>query len=175
MKNNNLSLASQSDISLNRFHNISIPSMAILQCSVCELHNQKEAKESWEIHRNDLWILRHHPEPAPLTGWLLLDSKRHTEGPVDFTSKEAQNWGLIVQKASSLIKSLTNCQRVYTIAFGEGARHLHLHLIPRFEQEAATQSWAIADFYREVMNGSRKPANPNKIASIVKEARSLWS
>ena len=149
--------------------------MEILKCGVCNLHNQIQARKTWEILRTDLWIVRHHPDPAPLIGWLLLDAKRHITGPIDFNNAEAESWGLIVQKTSTLIKSLTKCDRVYLIAFGEGAKHLHLHLIPRYEKNVLTKSWSIADLYRGVINGSHKAANPNKINALVKEARNLWA
>ena len=102
---------------------------------------------------NDRWILRHHPDPAPLLGWCLLDAVRHLSGPSNFQPDEAMEWGLIVQQASTLVQSLSGCDRVYAIAFGEGARHLHLHLIPRFADDPRTKAWTVADHYRGVEAG----------------------
>ena len=81
-------------------------------------------QDRYEIFRNDLWVLRHHPDPAPLLGWFLLDSRRHCSGPIEFTTAEASAWGGAVQQASRLVQRLTQCDRVYAIAFGEGAQHL---------------------------------------------------
>ncbi len=52
---------------------------------------------------------------------MLLDTLRHCSGPVDFTTDEAIGWSIAVQQASQLVRQLTQCGRVYTIAFGEGA------------------------------------------------------
>ena len=109
-------------------------------CPICALHGEAAAVDAWEIARSDLWLLRHHPDPAPLPGWLLLDARRHLPGPVAFTDAEAAGWGGAVRAASRLVQQLTGCERVYAIAFGEGAPHLHLHLIPMAAVAAAQAS-----------------------------------
>lgn len=143
-------------------------------CGVCRLHQDLDGRSRYEIGRGPFWVLRHHPEPAPLAGWLVLDARRHVGGPLDFLPEEAAAWGSAVQQASQLVQALTACDRVYAIAFGEGARHLHLHLIPRFAGEAASEAWAVADLYREVQKGMRAPADPSEVADLVNEGRTLW-
>ena len=142
-------------------------------CPICELHANPAAREHFEIQRTELWVLRHHPDPAPLPGWLLLDSLRHCSGPVDFTESEASEWGCAVRDASHLVRQITGCERVYAIAFGEGAQHLHLHLIPRHLDEPASKAWAVADLYREIDRGARAAADPVAVASLVQRCRSL--
>jgi len=139
------------------------------QCSVCLQHKNPVASERYEISSNTLWILRHHPDPAPLTGWLLLDARRHMGGPLEFTPEEASAWGAAVQQASLLVQQLTGCHRVYAIAFGEGAHHLHMHLIPRFGSEPASEAWKVADLYRAVTAGSRPAAAPAAVAEFVEQ------
>ncbi|MGE4582480.1 MAG: diadenosine tetraphosphate hydrolase, partial [Synechococcus sp.] len=58
-------------------------------CPICELHHDQKMRKRYEIKRSGLWVLRHHPDPAPLPGWMLLDTLRHCSGPVDFTTDEA--------------------------------------------------------------------------------------
>ena len=143
-------------------------------CGVCELHGTVGASLSrYEIARTPLWVLRHHPDPSPLVGWLFLDTLRHVGGPAYFTPDEAAAWGLAVQQASQLVRQLTGCDRVYAIAFGEGARHLHLHLIPRFGDDPATAAWLIADHYRSVERGERPAADSALVANLVDRAQSL--
>ena len=143
-------------------------------CGVCRLHHDPEARRRYEIHRDPHWILRHHPDPAPLAGWLLLDASRHIGGPIAFNPAEAAAWGGAVQQASRLVQQLTGCDRVYAIAFGEGARHLHLHLIPRVATEPASEAWAIADLYRAMTAGTRPAADPEQVAALVQQGRALW-
>ena len=144
-------------------------------CAICQLHADAEARERYEIWRSELWVLRHHPDPAPLSGWLLLDSLRHCPGPVDFSEAESADWGRAVRDASHLVKLITGCQRVYAIAFGEGAQHLHLHLIPRHLDEPSSKAWAVADLYRAMDAGDRAASDPASVASLVQRCRSLIS
>ncbi len=144
-------------------------------CAICQLHLDPQAQERYEIQRSELWVLRHHPDPAPLPGWLLLDSLRHCSGPVDFTEAEASCWGSAVRDASDLVKQITGCERVYAIAFGEGAQHLHLHLIPRHLNEPASMAWAVADLYRAMDRGDRAAADPDAVAAMVQRCRALIS
>ncbi|MBM5784892.1 MAG: diadenosine tetraphosphate hydrolase [Cyanobacteria bacterium K_DeepCast_35m_m1_288] len=147
------------------------PVNSIQNCGVCGLHSDSDARQRYEISRSPLWILRHHPDPAPLPGWLLLDARRHLAGAIAFTTEEAAAWGGAVQQASQLVQALTRCDRVYAIAFGEGARHLHLHLIPRCGSEPATEAWRVADLYRAVARGAHPPADPETVRALVERAR----
>ncbi|MBD2423361.1 diadenosine tetraphosphate hydrolase [Cyanobium sp. FACHB-13342] len=140
-------------------------------CAICAVHHDASSRGQYEIARGRLWLLRHHPDPAPLPGWLLLDSCRHLAGPADFTPLEAQAWGPAVRWASALVRELTACDRVYAIAFGEGAPHLHLHLIPRFAQDPQTAAWSVADHYRAVAAGGRAAAPSQQVADLVARAR----
>ena len=142
-------------------------------CPICDLHHDVGQQQKYEIYRDDLWVLRHHPSPSPLVGWLLLDSLRHCSGPIDFSVNEASNWGLAVQDACSLVKQLTKCDRVYSIAFGEGAQHLHLHLIPRLIVNPATKAWSVADHYRSVESNETKQVSDDYVNEFVFKARQL--
>jgi diadenosine tetraphosphate (Ap4A) HIT family hydrolase len=147
--------------------------MADSTCAICLFHADPAMASALEIGRSDLWLLRHHPLPAPLAGWLLLDSRRHLAGPLAFTDQEADSWGRSVRAASQLVQRLTGCDRVYAIAFGEGAPHLHLHLIPRFAADPASAAWSVADLYRAVERGDRPPADSDGVAALVAEGRKL--
>lgn len=146
---------------------------AAASCPICRLHGDPAAMSAWEIARSDLWLLRHHPDPAPLAGWLLLDARRHCAGALAFSDREASGWGGAVREASLLVQRLTGCERVYAIAFGEGAPHLHLHLIPRFAADPASAAWSVADLYRAVQAGERAPAEPARVQELVERARQL--
>jgi hypothetical protein len=125
------------------------------------------------IGRFGPWLLRHHPLPSPLLGWLLLDTVRHVGGPADFNAAEAAGFGAMLQRSSALVREMSGCERVYAIAFGEGARHVHLHLIPRHAADPASEAWRVADLYRAVAQGERAPADPQAVARLVARARVL--
>ena len=88
-----------------------------------------------------------------------------------FDPAEARDWGVVVQRASLLVRKATGCERVYIIAFGEGAQHLHLHLIPRQIKEDSTKAWAVADHYRAVEQNLQPSADPNLVEEMVHNAR----
>ena len=90
-----------------------------------------------------------------------------------FDPQEAASWGRAVQDASQLVQQITGCDRVYAIAFGEGARHLHLHLIPRFAEDPLTSAWLVADLYRAVQGGQRAAAEPTQVQTMVELARRI--
>ena len=144
-------------------------------CSICKIHSNLELKNKYEIVATDHWLIRHHPEPYPLNGWLLLDSQRHIQDASKFTHDESLSWGVTVKKATDLVKEITKCDRVYLIAFGEGAPHLHLHLIPRFIHEDQTKAWAIADYYRNITYGNIKHVKANEVKASVEKARKIWT
>ncbi len=147
--------------------------MAAAHCPICALHSSTPDRARYEIARGPLWLLRHHPDPSPLAGWLLLDARRHLAGPLGFSAEEASGWGGAVQAASQLVQQLTGCERVYAIAFGEGAQHLHLHLIPRHLSDPASCAWSVADLYRAVERSERPAAEPQAVAELVQRARLL--
>ena len=87
---------------------------------------------------------------------------------MDFTAVEASDWGRAVCDASRFVKQITGCERVYAIAFGEGAQYLHLNLILRHLNEPASKAWAmIADLYRATDRGDRDAADLAALASMV--------
>ncbi len=143
----------------------------IMDCTICDLHANSSARYKYEIKSSSLWCLRHHPDPSPLEGWLILDSNRHLAGPIEFNSAEASSWGSAVCSASKLVKTITNCDRIYLIAFGEGARHLHLHLIPHVHTDELTRSWELADYYRLVLKEPDKAVTPLSVEKMVTKAR----
>ncbi|MFO0963302.1 MAG: hypothetical protein U0625_10420 [Phycisphaerales bacterium] len=145
-------------------------------CEVCRIHDaaapgyaQRFAPlEAW---RGPRWIVRHHLHPAPLVGWTFLCAARHVQGPADFNDAEAAGFGRALRTASQAVRALTGCDRVYAIAFGQGAPHLHVHLIPRFDAHEPTRAWAVADWYRAVERGEVPAADPAAVADFVARLR----
>lgn len=120
-----------------------------------------------------MWILRHHANPAPLVGWFLLDSVRCVRNAADFTDAEAAAFGSALRRACRLVRDACVVPRTYAIMFGEGAPHLHAHIVPRDPGIAATCAWSVADLYRDVDRGLRAPADPAAVADVVARVRML--
>ncbi len=136
-------------------------------CGVCEIHRNSGFADlvAWESER---WILRHHASPAPMAGWFLLDTKRHVPSAADFHADEEGEFAVVLGAAMRAIRSAVDVPRVYVIMYGEGAQHLHAHLIPRDPSQVGTAAWEVADWYRAVETGKRTPAQASDIARAVK-------
>jgi len=141
-------------------------------CDICRIHGDAARFGDLECHRGAHWLVRHHPLPSPLVGWTFLCAVRHVQGPADFTDAEADGFGRAMRAVSSAVRSITGCDRVYAIAFGQGAPHLHVHLVPRFDAEEGTRAWNVADWYRAVERGERPAADPAAVADFVRQLRS---
>ncbi|MBL9149933.1 MAG: diadenosine tetraphosphate hydrolase [Phycisphaerae bacterium] len=134
------------------------------ECSICRLL-ETARDDGLVVAEADRWVLRHHLPPAPLAGWLLLCARRHVQGPARLESDEdACEFGLMVRDAARALEVTTGALRVYAIAFGEGSQHLHVHLIPRLAAHPETAAWNVADWYRAVERGERRPASDAAIA-----------
>ena len=145
---------------------------AVPACDICRIHGDAARYGDLECHRGALWLVRHHPLPSPLVGWTFLCATRHVQGPADFTDAEADGFGRAMRTVSAAVRSITGCDRVYAIAFGQGAPHLHVHLVPRFDAEEGTRAWNVADWYRAVERGERPAADPAAVADFVRRLRS---
>jgi diadenosine tetraphosphate (Ap4A) HIT family hydrolase len=120
-----------------------------------------------------MWILRHHSNPAPLVGWFLLDSVRCVRSAADFTDVEAAAFGGALRRACRAVRTACGVPRTYAIMFGEGAPHLHAHIVPRDPGDPATCAWSVADLYRDVERGLRAPADPAAVDDAVARVRVL--
>ena len=105
------------------------------------------------------WTLRAHSAPAPIAGWCVLELTRKAATLDELTVQEAQELGLILSKVSAAVRQVTKCERTYVTCFAEAYRQVHAHIAPRHESDARTQSWAVADLYRQVQSGSTAPAD----------------
>ncbi len=75
--------------------------------------------------------------------------------------------GPVLRAASRAVREATGSLRVYAIAFGEGAPHLHVHLVPRRPGRDDTAAWRVADWYRAVERDPALAADPAQVAAMV--------
>lgn len=140
-------------------------------CAICAIHADAAGYGDLECHRGRRWIVRHHPLPSPLVGWSFLCAVRHVQGAADLDDAESAELGPALRAASRAVRDLTGCDRVYAIAFGQGAPHLHVHLVPRFDADESTRAWNVADHYRAVEAGAAPAADPSEVARFVARMR----
>jgi diadenosine tetraphosphate (Ap4A) HIT family hydrolase len=140
-------------------------------CAICSEISDPSKPQRLVIVVSERWIVRHHLLPAPLVGWCQLVSRRHVQGPASLDDEEAAEFGPALREVSRVIERWRGVLRVYAIAFGEGAPHLHAHLVPRYESRPETAAWGIADVYRDVAADRLPAAEPSEVARAIEELR----
>lgn len=108
--------------------------MAESECLTCSF-NRDPVAPGGRIYGDDLWVLEHAVEPIPMAGWLVLKPRRHVEAFADLTEGEAASFGPLVRSVTHALQELLNPAKIYLSMFmeAEGFAHLHVHIIPRFE------------------------------------------
>ncbi|MDA1007756.1 MAG: diadenosine tetraphosphate hydrolase [Planctomycetota bacterium] len=142
--------------------------LSIAACGVCEAREDRsaDARIAWS---DDRWILRHHEHPAPLAGWFKLESVAHIAEVADLDAVASAHFGVVASASSRAVRLVTGADRVYSIAFGEGARHIHMHLIPRMRSRNDTAAWNVADWYRRVANEPALAPSHEAVAEVVRQ------
>jgi diadenosine tetraphosphate (Ap4A) HIT family hydrolase len=82
------------------------------------------------VYSDELW----HAAILPgleVPGWLTLQTRRHTEQVTGMNAEEAATFGPRLVLISEAIKAVTDAERVYLYAFGDGVPHWHVLLAPR--------------------------------------------
>jgi diadenosine tetraphosphate (Ap4A) HIT family hydrolase len=82
------------------------------------------------IYEDEHWRIRHANE-TNILGYLILESKRHLLDLSQADESELLSYGPLLGALMKAIRSVTDCQRVYTFTLAEMVPHFHVHLIPR--------------------------------------------
>jgi diadenosine tetraphosphate (Ap4A) HIT family hydrolase len=84
---------------------------------------------------------------------------------------EEREFAFVLGACMRALRDVARAPRVYVVMFGEGAPHLHAHLIPRDAECEGTRAWAVADWYRAVERGERAAASANAVEGIIDAMR----
>ena len=105
------------------------------QCLTCQFNDNPDKSPGGWIKEYNYWILEHINEPIPILGWLVLKTKRHTEGVVGVNTEEANELGEILNVVPKILKRITGAEMIYIITMTELVKHMHMHIIPRYKNE----------------------------------------
>lgn len=107
------------------------------RCDVCATLRDHAAWSDVRVHEDALVVLAHVP-PSSVNatngypGHLLLVPRRHVESPGAVSDEEAERIGLWLARGTQLLETISGAEHVYLARLGDGWRHLHYHLIPRY-------------------------------------------
>jgi diadenosine tetraphosphate (Ap4A) HIT family hydrolase len=100
-------------------------------CLSCRCNKNPNLAPGGRIKEYEYWLLEHVIEPIPVRGWLILKTKRHTEGIAGLNASEALELGIILNVLPKALKKITGAEIVYMLCLTEEVKHLHFHFIPR--------------------------------------------
>ena len=132
----------------------------------CEKYTKPDASPGGRVKDYRFWFLEHIPEPIPVKGWLVLRTKRHTEGLVGLNKEEAQELGEILNTLPKVLKETLGAEQIYLCCFTEVVPHLHFHFIPRMPGD----SRRTIEFFllqKDVKEGREKSVEAREVEAFV--------
>ncbi len=106
------------------------------ECLVCRKHRGEIAVLGGVIFENDLISISHAQlfgdEKDHYLGHVFVEAKRHVSELADLTAQEAQAIGLYVSRVAKALLQTEGMEHVYSFFIGDGAPHVHVHVIGRY-------------------------------------------
>lgn len=101
--------------------------MNISDCKICAEH---AGGHSYKIYEDENWLVRHSNE-TNILGYCIIDAQRHFLDLSFAREDELASYGKILGRVTAAIRSVIDCERVYTFSLAEAVPHFHVHVIPR--------------------------------------------
>ncbi len=104
-------------------------------CFICQKHKGNITVPGGAIYEDDLVYIGHvhwGEEENTYLGYVMIDIKRHTPGLAELTEEEAKTFGLMASRVSRALKECEGAEHIYAFVSGNGAPHMHMHIIPRY-------------------------------------------
>ena len=108
-----------------------------VDCYACE-QSGVDAPFRERFVRRGGWRVAHDFNSS-LEGWLILAPLRHVHSLDELTPEEATALGELLRESSIALRSVTGCVKTYVMLFAEaeGFAHLHVHVVPRMQDQPA--------------------------------------
>lgn len=103
-------------------------------CFICEKHRGNITVPGGVIYEDNLIYVGHvfWEEDETYLGYIMIDLKRHIQGLAEMNEEEAKAFGVITNRVSKALKECEGAEHIYAFVSGNGASHMHMHLIPRY-------------------------------------------
>jgi diadenosine tetraphosphate (Ap4A) HIT family hydrolase len=105
--------------------------MQAATCISCQTLAGAVAPPGGVVYDTTHWavFLRSRPLLVPGQGFIVL--RRHCEDIAALTDDEAASLGVVVRQVAAAYYAVLAPERVHIGLYGEGVRHIHLHVLPR--------------------------------------------
>jgi diadenosine tetraphosphate (Ap4A) HIT family hydrolase len=108
-------------------------------CYACERNGEGDAAPVRErIYDDGAWRVA-HAFGTSRRGWLVVLAKRHIESLAELTAEEAVALGPLLRALTQALIEVTGASKTYVALFAEhpAHRHVHIHVIPRRDDDPA--------------------------------------
>jgi diadenosine tetraphosphate (Ap4A) HIT family hydrolase len=112
-------------------------------CISCDILTGKITAPGGVIYENEYWHVDSVVSPVYWRGFLIVKLKRHCEHLAELTSKEAESLGPVVKATCSALGDVLHPEKVYVCSFGDGIKHIHLWVLPRFPEMRPGMHWVL--------------------------------
>jgi len=113
-------------------------------CPVCRKHRGELPAWGGFVYADELIVILHAQpygqETDHYLGHLFIETRRHVADLADLSEAEAQAIGLYTQRLARALMSCLNIEHVYSFTIVDGAPHMHVHIIGRY-QDAPREYW----------------------------------
>src|SRR4051794_11041914 len=112
-------------------------------CLICDFVARADA-----VYETDLWFAG-VLDTIEVPGWIVLGLRRHAFDPMGMNSREAAVLGPVIREITTAMRTALDSERVYVLAWGEHAQHLHFLLASRGAEIPPEHRHAEFWFHRE--------------------------
>jgi len=121
------------------------------------------------VWQDELWRLS-TSLVAPIVGFSCLEPRRHIPFINDLDGPEAMSFGPTLARVTAVLMSLTGCDIVYALMFGDHVPHLHVNLVPHRAGDAVTGGAELIDPAAPIPPREVHEAFVDRLRSAVAEA-----
>jgi len=117
--------------------------MLVPGCVSCDLVSGKRTAPGGVIYENEYWHVDSVMRPVCWQGFLIVKLNRHCEQIAELTSAEARTLGSVIQTTCAALTDVLKPAKVYVCSFGEGVKHIHFWLLPRYPHMRPGMHWVM--------------------------------
>ncbi|MDH6674554.1 diadenosine tetraphosphate (Ap4A) HIT family hydrolase [Paenibacillus sp. LBL] len=103
------------------------------KCLICEKHRLID--QDAFLYKSNYWFLYAGPFDSQVLGYIYLEPIRHVEEWQSFSADELEEMTIILPMLEKVLRKILKLERLYTVTISEAVRHLHIHLIPRYQNQ----------------------------------------
>jgi len=101
-------------------------------CPICAKHRDLNTSplfhgQNWRVETGNI--------EAGVKGYIYLEPLRHVEHWSDLTQEELLEMSLLIPQIERALRQLLPVERMYIVVISEAVRHIHLHIIPRLQDD----------------------------------------